>query len=340
VGHGGWLDWLEREFGWNAKTAERFMTVAAAAEASKFDTLSNLNIGVSSLYLLAPQSTPQAAVEEVAKSTEAGEDLSTEEVKEIVQKHKQPTKTPEAAPADDPAASAEVMKRKVAELDRDAGATPIIDAKVIKNSATEVQTGTKVPIATEKEFLQYLEDLLRSIKDRMPSPPLRPKAFFRAGDLVGKIFDALDDGLRRAEPPIRKVEASETTLGAAVDDAYGRFQELSEECREVVDNAPPGLDQTERIQTLDQTASTLEELASPEVAPELAGIKITVSKPYRVRSRSDQRDGATSLLDAAMQALNGIGEDDPRHQAASALCAELNDALDQAEACEFPGCRG
>jgi Protein of unknown function (DUF3102) len=47
AGHGNWLSWLEREFGWNTKTAERFMRVHELSD--KFDNLSNLDIGVSSL---------------------------------------------------------------------------------------------------------------------------------------------------------------------------------------------------------------------------------------------------------------------------------------------------
>lgn len=38
AGHGNWLTWLEREFGWTSdKTAERFMSVAELAD--KFDNL-------------------------------------------------------------------------------------------------------------------------------------------------------------------------------------------------------------------------------------------------------------------------------------------------------------
>jgi hypothetical protein len=88
VGHGNWLDWLEREFSWTDKTAERFMAVAAAAEAGKFDKLSNLNIGASSLYLLAKPSTPQTAIDEVAERAEAGKEPSTGEVKRIIEERK------------------------------------------------------------------------------------------------------------------------------------------------------------------------------------------------------------------------------------------------------------
>src|SRR5271166_377951 len=60
AGHGGWLPWLEREFGWTVKTAERFINVY---DMSKFDNLSNLDLPISGLYLLAAPKTPEAARE-------------------------------------------------------------------------------------------------------------------------------------------------------------------------------------------------------------------------------------------------------------------------------------
>ena len=61
VGHGNWLPWLVREFRWTAETALRFMQVAEAV--GKNNKLLDLDIGVSSLYLLAAPSTPPEAVE-------------------------------------------------------------------------------------------------------------------------------------------------------------------------------------------------------------------------------------------------------------------------------------
>ena len=55
------MPWLEREFRWTAETALRFMQVAEAV--GKNNKLLDLDIGVSSLYLLAAPSTPPEAVE-------------------------------------------------------------------------------------------------------------------------------------------------------------------------------------------------------------------------------------------------------------------------------------
>jgi hypothetical protein len=82
AGHGNWLPWLEREFGWTDKTAERFMQVH-----SKSDKLSNLDVPVSGLYLLAAPSTPEEARAEVIERAEQGEALSVSDVQRIARRH-------------------------------------------------------------------------------------------------------------------------------------------------------------------------------------------------------------------------------------------------------------
>ena len=55
VGHGKWLAWLEHEFRWSQQTAARFMQVFEFA--GKVSKLENLELPVSSLYLLTAPST-------------------------------------------------------------------------------------------------------------------------------------------------------------------------------------------------------------------------------------------------------------------------------------------
>ncbi len=110
AGHGNWLPWLEREFGWSDKTAERYMQVAAL----KFDNLSNIDLPVSSLYLLAAPSTPDEVRDEVIDRVKSGEKVSHEKVKEKIAKAK-PAKArkpkskakPAAKPIDEPKPVAE-----------------------------------------------------------------------------------------------------------------------------------------------------------------------------------------------------------------------------------------
>lgn len=84
AGHGGWLPWLEREFGWTEWTARRFMGVYELA--GKSGNLPDLDIPVSGLYLLAAPSTPDEARTEVIQRAEAGESLTQAQIKEIVDK--------------------------------------------------------------------------------------------------------------------------------------------------------------------------------------------------------------------------------------------------------------
>jgi Protein of unknown function (DUF3102) len=96
AGHGNWLPWLKREFGWTDDTALNFTRVY---EMSKSRNFRDLNIGVSSLYLLAAPSTPQAARNEVVARAEAGETLSHKTVKATVAKHRSRPSPRPARPA-------------------------------------------------------------------------------------------------------------------------------------------------------------------------------------------------------------------------------------------------
>jgi ribosome-associated translation inhibitor RaiA len=82
-GHGDWLPWLKREFGWSDDSALRFMQVA---EFAKNRNLRNLEIPVSGLYLLAAPSTPEAARDEAIERSEAGERLTPAQIKETIDK--------------------------------------------------------------------------------------------------------------------------------------------------------------------------------------------------------------------------------------------------------------
>ena len=88
-GHGNWLPWLDREFGWSDKQAERFMQMHSML--GKFDKLSNLDVPMSALYLLASPSTPEVVRQEVIERVERGEKVSVAEVTDTIAKAKAPT---------------------------------------------------------------------------------------------------------------------------------------------------------------------------------------------------------------------------------------------------------
>jgi hypothetical protein len=133
-----------------------------------------------------------------------------------------------------------------------------------------------------------------------------------------------------------KAKEVEVTLEHAVHDAFLDLADLGEECRDVVDNAPEGLNQTQRIQTLDETASELENLQEPEVSSELAELPVKYL-PVRVRSRATRCWAATEILEKCVEALATIPEGDERHAAASNLSSELDDLITVRDNCEFPG---
>src|SRR5215471_21004737 len=81
-GHGKWLPWLEREFGWEETTAQRFMRVHELA-LSKSGNLPDLP--VSAIYLLAAPSTPKEARDEIIERAQAGETIPVTEAKHIIE---------------------------------------------------------------------------------------------------------------------------------------------------------------------------------------------------------------------------------------------------------------
>ena len=74
VGHGGWAEWLKREFGWTDRTALNFMRVHAMA--AKSENFSDLPIDASALYLLARPSTADDIRHEVIERAANGETIS------------------------------------------------------------------------------------------------------------------------------------------------------------------------------------------------------------------------------------------------------------------------
>jgi DUF3102 family protein len=84
AGHGNWLPWLKREFGWSEDTAERFIQCHTMAD--QFPQLAEFSLPVSGLYLLAKPNTPDEAHAEVIERAEQGERLSVRDVQAIVDK--------------------------------------------------------------------------------------------------------------------------------------------------------------------------------------------------------------------------------------------------------------
>lgn len=86
--HGQWLNWCESEFGWTSRTAHRMINVAESFSA---DTLSNLDIATSALYILSAPSTPDEAREEALFLARKGQAITYAGAKELREQHRSKT---------------------------------------------------------------------------------------------------------------------------------------------------------------------------------------------------------------------------------------------------------
>ena len=119
-------------------------------------------------------------------------------------------------------------------------------------------------------------------------------------------------------------------LGGAAADAYRELADLGAECSDAADRTPENFQQ--KIDTLNDAATVLEDLSAPAIPPELAEIRINLPKPGRLHSRRERRDVAVGILSACIEKLRPIDT-----KAAHDLCDKLEHAVSEAEACEFPG---
>ncbi len=149
LGHGNWLPWLQQQFGWSVATAERFIAVHKRLGA-KIVNLTNLNIGVSSLYLLAAPSTPEDARIEVIERIGDGEPLTNAQVEEIVAEHKKPTRSPSRPP-----------KSKAKKIRR---AEPVVIEGMIRTAADNWSLAlTQASAKERKDLLGALGQLLDAV---------------------------------------------------------------------------------------------------------------------------------------------------------------------------------
>jgi hypothetical protein len=71
-GHGGWLPWLESEFGWSGETAQRYMRVADTFGRKSVPGTDLASIEAHALYALASPRVPQIVRDEAVDRAEAG----------------------------------------------------------------------------------------------------------------------------------------------------------------------------------------------------------------------------------------------------------------------------
>ena len=96
VGHGGWADWLDKEFAWTVRTAQYFMKVAERF--GKTNTCSHLNTSTLKAMLALPEGDEQAFIESQAQAGTPVENQSAREVQESVKQWKKDKKKKSSPP--------------------------------------------------------------------------------------------------------------------------------------------------------------------------------------------------------------------------------------------------
>lgn len=137
----------------------------------------------------------------------------------------------------------------------------------------------------------------------------------------------------------RTYETLNMSVADAVSAGVSALIELGDEAREIVENASDGLRETQRIQTFEETADTLENLDEPNTPD------YTLEDSFEVRhvkprgrskplSRADRRDNAVATLRAAVDHIQGVIDN------LEELRGALEQAADDADSCDFPGMYG
>lgn len=148
----------------------------------------------------------------------------------------------------------------------------------------------------------------------------------------------------------RKSHQQTTSVADAIGHAWSEIQSLAEEVREIVDNASgTGLENTQRIQTLGETADVLEGLDEPEVPDALDGTTVSFSEQLPTRrdrglSRAARASNAESAISAAAEAarawLEETNEESDAYAAVEQLADDLESAASDLSSAEFPGMFG
>jgi hypothetical protein len=171
AGHGNWLPWLDREFEWSADTAERFIRVHKFIDGlSDSESVRNLVLPLSSVYLLAAPSTPQESRDKIIERAKTGEAVPAAEVKRVIAKgRRQPAKkkrTPDdfarEMKAKQPAASVPATTPAPDEAttgDQSADHSPVVvtDAGSVV-PVTEDEPATEMPTDTDSTRYTVLID--------------------------------------------------------------------------------------------------------------------------------------------------------------------------------------
>jgi len=156
AGHGNWLPWLEREFGWTDRTALNFMRVHELA--MKSETVSDLDIPVRGLYLLAAPSTPDEARAQVIARAEGGEALSVADIARTVDEVRNKQRKTTGKGAQPPR---QELKRSAADIEKANRAAQVMPRKVPDPKAAADRAEGRSRQHLDAEFEQRVRDECR-----------------------------------------------------------------------------------------------------------------------------------------------------------------------------------
>lgn len=158
---------------------------------------------------------------------------------------------------------------------------------------------------------------------------------------------------RTPRPP--KMTDHESTIAGAWEDGKSIIESLGESMREWADNMEENFGNTLKYETVSTTAETLQEIdvtIPDELESESAKFTfkyqtLTLSpSKQRHRSRASQCSDACEIWNALVSFLDEIADStdstytQEERDAASSMSGDVQNAIDEAEGCEFPGMYG
>lgn len=166
--HGDWLPWLDQEFGWSERTAQRFMAVPAAFR--KYDRLSDLQINTEALFLLAAPSTPILARDAAIEAAEEGTRITKDEADKLIAKATR--KAAEDAVAEARAGLSEEKRRAVEDATRQLAN----DKDALAERLADIERSMREP---------SVKDICETIKKTLLIKSMKPEQYKLLARILG-----------------------------------------------------------------------------------------------------------------------------------------------------------
>lgn len=150
---------------------------------------------------------------------------------------------------------------------------------------------------------------------------------------------------RAKKPPLRDI-----TLPDAIDEAFCEIEALAQEMRDWADNLEEKFSETQKYQTVDSTADTLENMTNPMEGiddadrawlNELVIVGFQDPTPRRAGySRADRCAQSCDLLDRVSGILEDYKGPEARETIANDLYGDVEAMVQECQGVEFPGAYG